>query len=228
MKLLALDTSGDACSCCLYLDGEQDEEFTREPRRHAELLLPMVERLLTRAGIVLGALDALAFGRGPGSFTGLRIAAGVTQGLAFGAGLPVVPVSSLAAMARGVWRTRGHERVLAAFDARIGEVYLAAYGIDARGAVSEVLPERVCAPGDAVPVEGGDWFGAGSAWGVHGSVLADVYRGALAGTDPGCEPRATDVAALGVAGFEAGLRREAEQAVPVYLREEVAHRGGGQ
>lgn len=228
MKLLALDTSGDACSCCLHVDGEHAQELTLEPRRHAELLLPMVQRLLDRAGITLGVLDALAFGRGPGSFTGLRIAAGVTQGLAFGADLPVVPISSLAATARRAWREQGHPRVLAAFDARIGEVYLGGYHLDAGGAATGVLPERVCAPADAAPVDGDGWFGAGSAWGVHGAVLAGVYGGALGGTDPACHPQAMDVAALGVLAFEAGGGRPAEQAVPVYLREEVAHRGGGQ
>lgn len=227
MRLLALDTSGDACTCCLHVDGEYDQAITVEPRRHAELLLPMAERLLAGAGLALRDLDALAFGRGPGSFTGLRIAAGVTQGLAFGADLPVVPVSSLAALARGAWREQGHRRVLAAFDARIGEVYLGAYRLDEQGGVSEALPECVCAPAEAAPVDGTGWFGAGSAWGVHGEALSGVYGPALTGTDPGRFPQALDVAGRGVMGFQTGAAVPADQAVPVYLREEVAHRGGG-
>ena len=127
MKLLAIDTSGDACSAALFLDGVIEQRLDPTPRRHGELLLPMMQALLESAGIGLDALDAIAFGRGPGSFTGVRIAVAVAQGGAFGAGCPTVPVSTLAAMAVGEYRRTGRRRVLAALDARMGEVYWGVY-----------------------------------------------------------------------------------------------------
>ncbi len=119
MKLLAIETATEACSAALYIDGEISERYEVAPRRHAELILLMMEQLLTEAELKLTQLDALAFGRGPGSFTGVRIATGVIQGAAFGAQLPVVPVSTLAALAQRHYRMRGACRILPAFDARM-------------------------------------------------------------------------------------------------------------
>nr|VFJ43097.1 MAG: tRNA threonylcarbamoyl adenosine modification protein YeaZ [Candidatus Kentron sp. FM] len=133
MKILAIDTATDACSVALHLDGDYREIHELAPRRHAEILLPRIRTLLSEAALSLRDLDALAFGRGPGAFTGVRIATGVIQGLAFGADLPVVPISSLHALAQGAWRERGEGNVLAAFDARMGEVYWGAYRLDAAG-----------------------------------------------------------------------------------------------
>jgi tRNA threonylcarbamoyladenosine biosynthesis protein TsaB len=133
MRLLALDTSTEACSVALLLDGEVYLRFEMTVRGHAELVLPMVEALLGESGIALEDLDGLAFGRGPGAFTGLRIATGVMQGLAFGANLPVAPVSSLAAVAEQVPAAVG-EAILVCNDARMGEVYWGVFGREADGA----------------------------------------------------------------------------------------------
>ena len=122
MKLLAIETATDACSCALDIDGESRWRYQLAPRQHAELLLPMVSELLDEAAVAMRDLDGVAFGRGPGSFTGVRIAASVVQGLAFGADLPVAGVSSLRALAEGVRREYGEEAVLSAFDARMSEV----------------------------------------------------------------------------------------------------------
>jgi len=122
LKLLAIDTSTEACSAALFSDGEIKELWELAPRRHAELVLSMIDTLCADAGIGVANLDGLAFGRGPGAFTGLRIGAGVIQGIAFGLDLSVVPVSSLAALAQGQLREAKRERVLSAIDARIGEV----------------------------------------------------------------------------------------------------------
>lgn len=119
MKLLALDTSTEACSAALFIDGEIRQRFEITPKAHTKLLLPMIESLLAEAELKLSQLDALAFGCGPGSFTGLRIATGVVQGLAFGADLPIVPVSTLAALAQN----RLPELAFVATDARIGEIF---------------------------------------------------------------------------------------------------------
>ncbi len=122
MRILALDTATEACSAALLLHGEVLERYEVLGRGHAERLLPMVQEVLAEGGVALAALDAVAFGRGPGAFTGLRIAAGVTQGLAFGAGLPVVPVSDLAALAARAAVHHGRRHVLACLDARMGQV----------------------------------------------------------------------------------------------------------
>ncbi|HDP89812.1 MAG TPA: tRNA (adenosine(37)-N6)-threonylcarbamoyltransferase complex dimerization subunit type 1 TsaB, partial [Thioalkalivibrio sp.] len=151
MKILAIDTATDACSAALFLDGEVTSRFELAPRRHTELILPMVGSLLEEAGLAVTDLDAVAFGRGPGAFTGLRIAAGVAQGLALGADLPVIPVSTLATMAQQVMDEAGAEAVAAALDARMGEVYWGCYRRDAEGVAEPVGPETVCAP-QAVPV----------------------------------------------------------------------------
>ncbi len=219
MKLLALDTSTDACSAALWLDGEIAERFALG-REHAGRILPMIEELLAEAGLALASLDAIAFGRGPGSFTGLRIAAGVVQGLAFGADRPVVPVSSLAALAQGV----DAPRVLAAFDARMHQVYWGAYARGADGLTALVGVECVVAP-DQVPLpDGAGWTGAGTGWDAYAAMLAARLGARVAGRRSGCHPRARDVAALAASAYRAGRAVPAEQAIPVYLRDEVAVR----
>ncbi|MFZ4702392.1 MAG: tRNA (adenosine(37)-N6)-threonylcarbamoyltransferase complex dimerization subunit type 1 TsaB, partial [Candidatus Methylumidiphilus sp.] len=127
MKLLSLETSTEACSAALYLDGEITERYQLAPQQHNKLILPMIQSLLAEADLKLHQLDALAFGRGPGSFTGVRIAAGIVQGLAFGADLPVAPVSTLAAMAQEVFAESDSQYALPCIDARMGEVYWGVY-----------------------------------------------------------------------------------------------------
>ena len=127
MKLLTLDTSTDACSCALSVDGEIGEQSVIAPRQHTTLILPMIDQLLAEAGLKPTQLDGIAFGRGPGSFTGLRIACGITQGIAFAADIPVVPISCLATLAQGAYLEQGIEKVLASIDARMNEVYFANY-----------------------------------------------------------------------------------------------------
>nr|VFK21663.1 MAG: tRNA threonylcarbamoyl adenosine modification protein YeaZ [Candidatus Kentron sp. LFY] len=176
-SILAIDASSDACSVALLLDGEYLESHRLAPRRHAEILLPEIEGLLSRCALSLRDLDGLAFGRGPGAFTGIRIATGVVQGLAFGADLPAVPVSSLQALAQGVWRQHKARSILTAFDARMGEVYWGAYRVDSRNLAAPVIEECVCAPvAIALPDEEGDWFGAGSGWATYGGELGQTVE----------------------------------------------------
>lgn len=219
MKLLAIDTATEACSVALLLEGEVHERYEVAPRRHAALVLPMVEALLSEAGLTLAALDAIAFGRGPGAFTGVRIAAGVVQGLALGADLPVLPVSTLTALAEGARRETGAQRIAAAIDARMDEVYWSCVvweGEEWRSVIAEcVVPPAAVSlpPGDA-------WHGIGSGWEAYAEVLVPRFGGALSAWATAL-PRARDVAALGARDFVRGLARPAEQALPVYLRDRV-------
>ena len=220
MKLLALDTAGTRCSVALLLDGELTELDAPAERLQAEHVLPMVERLLGDAGLALRSLDAIAFGRGPGAFTGLRVATSVAQGLAYGADLPVVPISDLAALAAAAVRVHKVERVLACLDARMHEVYWAAYAAQAEGLVS--LSEEALSPPTAVfTPSSGPWFGAGPGWAAYGEALkARVPQ--LTGTDPALLPTAGDIARLGQIAYGTGGCVPPEQALPVYLRDKVA------
>ncbi len=219
MKLLALDTATEACSAAVLIDGEVVERYELAPRRHAALILPMIEAVLAEAGLAPGQLDVLAFGRGPGSFTGVRIAAGVAQGIAFAADLPVAPISTLAAMARrtmGEWET---ERVAVAIDARMEEVYWGTYR--AQGEEVALLgAEQVCAPAAAPLPEGGPWIGAGSGWATYGDILS--RRGQVSAWWTDCYPRAADIARLGALAWGRREAVSAEEALPVYLRDQVA------
>lgn len=222
MKLLAIDTSTEACSAAVLAGNRVCERYEIAPRRHAELILPMCEAVLHEAGLALADLDGLAFGRGPGAFTGLRIAAGVIQGLALATGVKVAGVSSLAAMALGATRVQGAARVYAAIDARIGEVYCAAFECAGEEGLREVVTERVCAP-EAVPIlDSAGWTGVGSGFAAHGERLRQRLGRCLGAVFAEVYPRAGDVALLGASMFSRGLAVTAEQAQPVYLRDKVA------
>jgi len=221
-RLLAIETATVACSAALSIDGQIEERHALAPRQHAALILPMIESLLVEAEIKVTDLDAIAFGQGPGSFTGVRIAASVVQGIAFAASLPVVPVSSLAALAQGAMRETNLPQVMCALDARKAEVYWGVYAADANGLAALQGEECVCRP-DNVPLPDGDgWAGAGSGWEAHGEALLGQAGSRVVRMLPDIEPRAADVARLGAACFSRGRVVSPEAAVPVYLRNKVA------
>lgn len=223
MKILALDTSTDACSAAIWLDAECRELFEVVPRGHTDMILPMVDSLLAEAGLELGQMDALAFGRGPGAFTGVRIATGVIQGLAYARDLPVVPVSTLAALAQATARMHQCQMAIACLDARMEEVYWGAYAMrDGRMQVIE-LEERVCPAGQVPQLKGDAWCGVGSGWQVYGDVLAERYASQLLMQYPDVFPHAQDIAELAAFEVEAGNMVTADQALPVYLRDRVVH-----
>ena len=224
MKLLAIETATEACSAALYIDGEVSERIQVEPRRHAELILSMMDGLLAEAGLRLSQLDALAFGRGPGSFTGVRIATGVIQGAAFGADLPVVPVSTLAALAQGYFREAGVRRILPAFDARMQELYWAACEVGTDDLAMITGQEQVASPEEVILPEGDGWHGVGTGWATYGDLLSQRMGKAVAGIKGDKLCHARDVALLGVAGFNLGQSVSAEKALPIYLRDQVAKR----
>ena len=221
LKLLAIETATEACSCALLHNGEPISRYAYAPRRHAEIVLQMVSEVLAEGDLSVNDLDGFAFGRGPGSFTGVRIATGVVQGLAFGADLTVAPVSSLRALAQGVFRQFESRSVLAAFDARMSEVYWGCFA-ETNGLMSAIGDEGVFAPGEVpLPESAGEWFGAGSGWGAYESILRARVGRKLSGVDAKMYPHALDVACLGAEVFAAGQAVSAEEALPVYLRDQV-------
>jgi tRNA threonylcarbamoyladenosine biosynthesis protein TsaB len=217
MKLLALDTSTEACSAALFVDGEIWERFEITPKAHTKLLLPMIESLLAEAQLKLTQLDALAFGCGPGSFTGLRIATGVVQGLAFGANLPVVPVSTLAALAQ----KQAHDLSFVAMDARIGEIFWSVYQKNADGFV-ELIGNEAVLPVSQIQFLNKNAVGIGSGWRVYETELVEKTYGLISKIESDVLPHASAIAKLGVYGFEQGRAVAAELAQPVYLRDKVA------
>ena len=225
MNILAIETATDACSCALEFSGTVSARHAIEPRRHTELLLPMIDEVLADAKADLGVLDAIAFGRGPGSFTGLRIACSVAQGLGFGAGRPLIAVSTLQVIATGMRRSRGTPRVLVALDARMGEVYWGGFAWD--GVTMVPVFEESVAPPDAVRVPAaGEWAGAGSGWAAHRAVLEARVTDRLGRpadpVDASRLPRASDMLVPARLTLEAGLAVAPEDAAPVYLRNRVA------
>lgn len=224
MKLLALDTSSGQCSVALHVAGEVRSRAVLTAREHARLLLPMVDELLAEAGLVLRALDGIAFGRGPGSFTGLRIAAAVTQGLAAGAELPVLPVSSLRALAEQARRRAGNPAdgvdsgaLLACMDARMGEIYWGVFAPDGGDAGEQVGPPESLRTA-SLP-------GLAAAAGKGLAAWPDIAAWLRLPPDrvfAGFEPHARDVAALAAHDLARGAAwQDAAQAQPVYLRNQV-------
>ncbi len=224
MKLLAIDAATEACSVALLVEATVHQRHIISPRGHAKLLLGMVDEVMKEADITLSSLDAIAFDRGPGSFTGVRVGTSVTQGLAFGADLPVIPVSSLATLAQGVWREMGHEHILSVIDARMAEVYWGYYYLE-QGRMTLQGMEHIGKAEMISPVKG-ECFGAGSGWQAYESLLrsamANDGQGTCMGIDAERLPHAEDILTLARPLLESGEYVSAEQALPTYLRNEVA------
>ncbi|HHJ36181.1 MAG TPA: tRNA (adenosine(37)-N6)-threonylcarbamoyltransferase complex dimerization subunit type 1 TsaB [Gammaproteobacteria bacterium] len=228
MKILAIDTATEACSAALYIDGELTSRYQLAPRQHSQLILKMIDDLLAEANTTVTDLDAIAFGRGPGSFMGLRIAAGVVQGIAFAYDIPVVPVSTLKAIAQRAYEETGINQVMVAIDARMQEVYWCPYRINHQ----QWLPdgeEQVIAPGKIDVAEilaryEEPWVGAGTGWGSYADSLLSANRFQLHTILAECLPSAEAIAKLAVKQFEAGHTVSAAEAIPVYLRNDVARK----
>ena len=217
MKLLVLDTSTEFCSAALWLDGEVRARRVLAGQQHSSLLLPMVDELLRESALSLRQLDGIAYGAGPGSFTGLRIACAVTQGLAFGAGLPVVGISTLESIAEQT----GADKVLTVLDARMAEVYWAAYQREPTGWRCVIEPALALPESVRVP-DGDGWVGAGNGFVALGDVLRPCLASRLARIDDALMPDAAAMAPLAAAAFERGEGMDAALAAPIYLRDKVA------
>ena len=214
MKVLGIDTATERCSVALRVGGRSIERAVDTARGHAEIVLPMVEEVLKEAGLTLKELDGIAYGRGPGAFTGVRVTIGVVQGLAFGAQLATVGISNLAAVAQQV--AKPHAKVLVCMDARMSEVYWGVFAADAGGIVGIETSERVSSP-DQVQAEAPSIL-AGTGFRAYADLQArfpeaEVYDSVL--------PHAREIAALGETELRAGRSKPAAQAQPTYLRDRV-------
>lgn len=217
MNILALDTSTEYCSVALWRDGVMHERGAPAGQTHSEILLGMVDAVLADGGMRLAALDGIAYGQGPGSFTGLRIACAVAQGLAYPSGIPLAGIGTLHAMAAAC----GAARVVCCLDARMREVYHAAYVREGDEYV-EISAPRACAAAAVPELPGGAWTGCGSGFTVYGEALRLRYGAALAAVDAGVHPHARDMARLAVPLLIAGRGVAAEAAAPLYIRDKVA------
>lgn len=221
-RILAIDTATEACSVALWNNGEKHALFEICPREHTQRILPMVQHVLAESGITLNQLDALAFGRGPGSFTGVRIGIGIAQGLAMGAELPMIGVSTLATMAQGAFRVTGATQVLAAIDARMGEVYWGQYQRQDNGVWVGESTEAVLTPDRAqqnIMALSGDWAHVGTGWGTYSDMASDTAIHLIDGQM--LLPQAEDMLPLALADFALGNVTAVENAQPTYLRNEV-------
>lgn len=221
MNLLAIETSTETVSVALRFNGELIERYSHSPRKHAELLLPWVESVLDEAGTSLSALDAMAFSRGPGSFTSLRIGIGVVQGLAWASDLPVVPISSLATVAQ-VAAADGVQHALIALDARMGEVFTGTFALGDKGVMRAVDEERVCSPKEVTRPVNSETVGLGIGFARYPEL--NELGGKLAAVKPDTWPKASAVIELAVDWLSRHEALPAEKAQPVYLRNKVAEK----
>ncbi len=226
MKLLALDTSSVACSVAVAIDAEIIERYEEQPREHTRLLLPMIKAVLQESGVALAELDAIVLGNGPGSFIGMRIAASVAQGIAYGSGLKIVAVSSLAAVAAQVLAESEAAEVVVAQDAHMSEVYMGRFGRDERHLPVALFPERLQAQ-ESIPelVEeaNGDRVAAGAGWDRYPALL-EKNRGRIDAISDVLYPRARHLLALGEADCADSKAIAPDRVLPAYLRQKVAQK----
>jgi len=221
LKLLAVETSTDACSVALFVDGNILEKFEIAPREHTQLILPMVDSLMAEAQLQPRQLDGVALSRGPGSFTGVRIATGVAHGIAFGADLPVILVSTLAAIAQDFFNRFEAGVSFTAMDARMDEIFWGVYRSNALG-LAELMGDEAVTPAAKAVFPDVQGFGVGSGWAVHGETLMARLGQRVQRVESLVWPRAACVSQLGAYDFANGKAVPVEQAMPVYLRDKVA------
>jgi len=222
MKLLAIDTSSNACSVALQVSGAIVERHVVEPREHTKILLPIITELLAEGAVSLKELDAIVLGNGPGSFIGMRIGASVVQGLCFGAGIPIAPVSSLTAVAAEAFAGYPHEHVVVAQDARMNEIYFASFRRGSDGCAELTCEESIVAVGE-LSVADTPYAAAGAAW-EHYRDLVSANDENIAELLPITVPRARHLLQPGQAIIESGRAISPELLSPAYLRLKVAEK----
>lgn len=217
LKILAFDTSSEYCSIAIDIGGEVLSQKVFAGQRHSELLLPMLHELLAQAELSLEQLDGIAFGAGPGSFTGLRVSCGVAQGLAFGSNLPVIGISTLEALAIQI----NNDSVITAIDAHMGEIYHAAYAKSVDNWKTVSIP-TLCFPHLAPLLQGNNWIGCGSGFDTYFEDLRNHYGSCITHIEGNLVPHAREIVQLAKKGFAQGLGVDPVDAVPVYIRNKVA------
>lgn len=227
MKILAIDTATEACSAALLIDHDIIERYQVAPRKQSELILPMIDEIMHESECLTSQLDAVAFGCGPGSFTGVRLATAVTQGIAFAADIPVIPVTTLKAMAHDSMSRFKVDCVMTAIDARMKEVYWAVYQ-QVNSRIIEQQPEQVIAPQEINYQADSSVIGVGTGWGTYEEILSTVTGSMIQRIESEVFPRASSIAQLGIEQFLNNESVEAQNALPMYLRNQVTHRSGKQ
>ena len=222
MRMLAIETSTEACSVALWIDGDVLERFEVAPRRHTELVLPWADELLAAAGLAKSGLDAIAVGRGPGAFTGVRLAVALVQGMALALDIPVVPVSTLAALALRADIRAGEMPILAAIDARMDELYLGLFTRDPDRLIVPAGEEWMARPADTLLPGDFAVTGVGSGFAAGAGALAQALGARLQHFDANALPHAADIACLGALSFARGEAIAADLLEPAYLRNKVA------
>ncbi|AFJ01385.1 Inactive metal-dependent proteases-like protein [Methylophaga frappieri] len=223
MKLLALDTCTENCSVAVYRHGEVFLAHEIAGQKHSERILNMIDSVLGQAGLTLSEMDALVFGRGPGSFTGVRIGVAVAQGIAFARTLPVIPISTLAATAQQTYLHTNVKNISVALDARMGEVYHADFVVE-NEVVIPLSEERVCPPEQVTLADTRIWTAAGNGWSIYPAQLQQRLQHQLAEIRDSAFPDAASMLPLAVSQYQSGNMLSADQALPVYLRNNVARK----
>jgi tRNA threonylcarbamoyladenosine biosynthesis protein TsaB len=218
LKILALETSTEFCSAALYLNGKISNKEVLAERSHSEILLPLIQEILSEAELTLQQIDGIAFGAGPGSFTGLRIACGVAQGLAYATNLPVVGISTLEAVAQKI----GEQKIIVALDARMGEIYHAAYQKLTSHDWKVISQPTLCSPQYAPALSDNGWNGCGSGFDVYSKELSMLYNKNIQQIHYKLHPQAGEIAQLALPRFTDGSNTDSINATPVYIRNKVA------
>jgi len=214
MNLLAFDTSTEFLSIALEANGTSYSHFQNAGQAASQLILPQIQALLDLAKIKLSDLDGIAYGAGPGAFTGVRVACGVAQGLGFGANLPVVGINTLHAVAQA----SGKDKVIVCTDARMGEIY---FSLLEKSDIKwhEIIATQVCKPEAAPVLVAGNWVGAGSGWAAYAEVLSAKYKCEM---QANITPTAEAILQLAMPFFASGKAKSAREARPIYIRNRVA------
>ncbi len=227
MNIIAIESSTERCSVALESAGQQQQLISERPRQHAEQILPMIDALLAEAQLSRQQIDQVAFGQGPGSFTGVRVACSVAQGIGYGLDIPVLPISSLAALAQSAATcSDDYERVIAAQDARLGEIYVGSFEFE-RSTLLAIGKEKVLPPqtlGEHFDLTGNHWIAAGSAWQAYRQELQTVVETSVGQLLRACRADALAILTLASGPAYADCAVSADQAQPVYLRDQVTQR----